>query len=74
MTTGIDKTSGVVAVLINHERFGEKTTFASLEEAVETIRSIGDEFSRVTLSVRGGEVVDERGDVVGVVTKEASCV
>ncbi len=53
------------AVVINHERYGERAEFDSLESATEAIRDMGDEFAAVTLTVRGDNVVDDRGDVVG---------
>lgn len=52
-------------VVINHERYGERAEFDSLDAATEAIRDMGDEFEDVTLTIRGDNVVDERGDVVG---------
>lgn len=51
--------------VINHERYGEQTVFNSLEEAQATIRACGPEFAATELTKRLGDIVDERGDVVG---------
>lgn len=52
-------------ILINCERFGMCTRFATLEEARDAVRACGPEFSKVTLSKRGMDVIDNRGEVVG---------
>lgn len=55
-------------ITIDHERYGERTEFESIDEAQEIVRAIGDGFESTEFHVRGDEVIDERGDVVGSVT------
>lgn len=57
-------------IVINHEQFGARTLFTSIGDAVETIRDMGEEFENVTLEIRGNEVVDNRGEVVGSVVND----
>jgi len=54
-------------VIINHERYGKRTEFATVEEAQQTIRDCGPEFAAVELVVQGDAIVDEREEFVGVV-------
>ena len=58
-------TTNELTITIDHERYGARTEFVSLEEAVATIRSIGPDFAGVSLELRGDIVIDNRGDVVG---------
>ena len=51
--------------IIHHERYGERTEFATLAEAQATIRACGDDFSATVLSEYDGLIRDEGGDVVG---------
>ena len=50
---------------ISHERFGDRTEFASLEDAQATIRDCGPEFAGVELTDDGADITDERGEIVG---------
>ena len=52
-------------ITINHERFGMRQEFDTLEEAQVSIRACGPEFADVTLSEGGGNVYDERDEIVG---------
>lgn len=54
-------------VIINHEKYGERSIFESLEEAKAAIRSCGPGFEDVELDpAEGAYVEDQDGDVVGV--------
>ena len=53
--------------VIDHERYGVRTEFGTLAEALQTIRDCGPEFADTTLTIRGDEIVDDRGDVVGTI-------
>ena len=55
-------------IVIDHERYGARTEFDSLTEAVASIRSMGDEWNSVSLEIHGWRVIDERNEVVGYVT------
>lgn len=68
-------------VVIDHERYGERSEFDTIEEAQAVIRDCGEEFAGVTLRLghcqtddRGepceGRVIDERGEIVGYVYKD----
>lgn len=60
-----------MTITISHELYGDSSEFATLNEAQEAIRSCGDDFADVTLSLRGdGVVVNERGDEVGVAASQ----
>ena len=52
-------------VLVNHPRYGEWTMFGSIAEAQAAIRACGPEFSGVTLWIVGGQIFDERDEIVG---------
>ena len=52
-------------VVIDRERYGERSEFRSLRAAQRAIRSCGGDFTSVTFSERDGRVVDDRGEVVG---------
>jgi hypothetical protein len=54
-------------IRISHERFGETSTFTSLEEATATIRQFAPD---VELTEHGSQIRDERGEVVGEVVEE----
>jgi hypothetical protein len=58
-------TTNKLTIIIDHERYGARTEFVSIEEAVETIRSIGPDFASVTLDLQGDIVIDHRGEAVG---------
>ena len=58
---------GKTMITIDHERFGERSEFENLTEAVECLRACGDEFAAVTLTIHGSGVYDERRDLVGTV-------
>jgi len=54
-------------VIINHEKYGERSIFESLEEAKAAIRSCGPGFEDVELDpAEGAYVEDQDGDVVGI--------
>ena len=55
-------------IVIDHKRYGARTEFDSLTEAVASIRSMGDEWNGVTLEVHGWRVIDERNEVIGYLT------
>lgn len=58
--------------IIDHARYGVRTEFESLEEAIATIHACGPEFAGTTLSVRADDIRDERGDIVGQVVMTIS--
>lgn len=64
-------TTKEITITIDHERYGARTEFASLEEAVATIRSIGPDFAGVSLELRGDIVIDHRGEAVGLAAPTA---
>lgn len=51
--------------IIDHERYGVRSEFVSLEEAQDTIRACGGDFADTTLREHGENILDDRGDVVG---------
>jgi hypothetical protein len=55
---------------INHERYGERQEFATVEEAQQAIRDCGPEFAGVKLYDDGGRVYNERGERVGSVSSD----
>lgn len=57
-------------IIINHEQFCDHLEFDSIEEAVAGIREISEEYAKVTLEVRAGQVVDNLGRVVGTVEED----
>jgi len=52
-------------ILIDHASYGSPTEFDSVEEAEQVVRDLGDDFADTEFFIRGDEVVDDRGDVVG---------
>ena len=53
-------------VIIDHDKYGERTEFSSLEEAQSSIRDCGPEFAETVLEVMGGDAVyDQDADCVG---------
>lgn len=52
-------------IVIDCERYGERTQFESLEEAQDSIRQCGPEFEQVTLTANGSDIYDDRNLVVG---------
>lgn len=56
-------------IIINHERYGQRSEFETIEEAQATIRACGPEFAGVTLYEDHGRIYDERGEHVGHVTE-----
>jgi len=62
---GESVTTEPAKVTIDHENYGERTTFASLEEAEAAIHGCGPEFADVRLTTRLDSVVNERGEIVG---------
>lgn len=52
-------------IVIDHERFGVRSEFATLAQAQAAIRECGPEFAGVTLEEHGCDVMDDRGEVVG---------
>jgi len=62
-TTGAKR---AMTVIIDHERYGDKSRFHDLTEAQAAIRDCGPDFANVSLSVMPcGIVVDQTGDEVG---------
>ena len=57
---------------IDHEIYGDATRFDSLDEAQSAIRACGEDFARTTLAVRGTEIINEDGLVVGVAIRTAN--
>ena len=51
-----------MTVIINHDRYGMKTSFETLDDATRAIRACGPEFARVELRAERGNVYDH-GDV-----------
>ena len=53
-------------VIIDHERYGERQEFRTIEEAQAAIRECGPEFAGVTLRILGTDAIyDEREECVG---------
>lgn len=53
-------------IVIDHERYGERSEFATLAEAQQAIRDCGPEFAGTTLDIHGGNAIyNELGDCVG---------
>ena len=52
-------------VIINHERYGDKTVFATIEDAEAAIRDCGPEFESVSLALFGDAIYDDRQECVG---------
>ena len=59
-------------IIIDHEAYGERTPFESLEDAQTVIRSIGEEFANTTLSLAsdGIDIRDQNNDSVGYVVDD----
>ena len=56
--------------VIDHERYGDRTEFASLADALAAIHACGDDFTSTELFESGSQILDERGDVVGEISEE----
>ena len=60
--------------IIDHPRYGERTTFATLVEAQQAIRDCGPQFAGMTLDAisdtDGESIYDDRGEVVGCFSTE----
>jgi hypothetical protein len=54
-----------MTIVIDHERYGERTEFDALDEAQKTIRACGPEFAGVTLRLSGADVLNEDCEIVG---------
>lgn len=52
-------------VIIDHERYGDRDEFDTLEHAQRCIRACGPDWANVTLSIDGSGIYDERGERVG---------
>ena len=53
-------------IIIDSEKYGEKTEFATIEDAQQSIRDCGPEFAETALEIMGGDAVyDQDGDCVG---------
>ena len=52
-------------IVINHQSYGICAEFGSLAEAQQAIRDCGPEWAATLLRCRGGDVLNERGDIVG---------
>lgn len=53
------------SVVIDHERYGERQEFASVEDAQQAIRDCGPEFVGERIYEDGGRVYNARGERVG---------
>lgn len=51
--------------IIDHECYGVRTEFDSIEEAQRVARERGEDFADVEFRQFGPEIVDDRGEVVG---------
>ena len=51
--------------VIDHPRYGEPTAFATLADAEIAIRDCGEDFEDTSLTLRGDDIIDDRGEVVG---------
>lgn len=55
-----------MTIRIDHEKYGAKTDFGSIEDAEAAIHACGEGFEDVTLRLHGdGDVTDQDGDIVG---------
>jgi hypothetical protein len=53
-------------VIIDSEKYGERTEFATIEEAQQAIRDCGPEYAETVLEIMGGDAVyDQDRDCVG---------
>ena len=59
-------------ITIDHERFGVRDEFDSLEQAQACLRGCGQDWADVTLSIQGDGVYDERGERVGEVGEDTN--
>jgi len=54
-------------IVIDHEMYGQRTEFNSVEEAQEAVRACGDDFATTEFRQTGEFIYDERRNVVGTV-------
>lgn len=58
--------------VIDHEKYGQSSTFDSLDEAQDGLRDCGEAFENTTLTERcDGKILDETGTVVGTVEQDS---
>jgi len=57
-------------VVIDHERYGMRQEFETVQAAQQAIRDCGPEFSDVEFSDDGQNVYDERDELVGTVNEK----
>jgi len=51
--------------VIDHEYYGVRSEFDSLDAAQSAIRACGGDFADVTLDECGRSIYDERGNIIG---------
>ena len=56
---------GGLTVIIDHETYGDRSEFESLEDAELTLQDIGEDYLGTVLTVRGSTIYDETGQKVG---------
>lgn len=60
-----------MTVVINHESYGDPSTFADLGKALDAIRQCGSEFENTTLTANlDMSITDERGRKIGYITSD----
>lgn len=57
-------------IIIDHEHYGSRSVFNSIEEAQSAVRACGSDFTGTVFTVRGTDVLDEDGLIVGEVTSD----
>jgi hypothetical protein len=62
----------MMMITINHERYGERQTFATIDEAQQSIRDCGPEFASEHIYDSGGRIYNARGEYVGSGSRDAS--
>ena len=52
--------------IIDHEKYGQRAEFSTIEEAQAAIRDCGPEFAATVLEIQGGDAIyDQDADCVG---------
>jgi len=55
-----------MTITIDNEKYGEKSTFTSIEDAIHGVRACGEGFQEVSFFLRlDGQVKDNDGEIVG---------
>jgi len=54
-----------MAIVIDHEAYGERSVFDDLDDAHKAVHACGDDFADTVFEIQGDDVYDEQGNCVG---------